>query len=167
MKKDWGRKGLNGIRYALARYLESKGRTDAALALYDRVFSSRGLKAPAVEIPPIFNLEYAQLCLAAGRQLDAYDCCIMAIEQLSQPNTSNTKPTDVDYLLYCCKYLLSKTTSFVDSEAFTQARSILVTYDQLVISTVSRTTRGFINVTPEWGARFDEWFQQQVLDTRG
>ena len=162
MTRSWGLTLLNVMRWTWARYLESSGRTEAALALYDRVFSSKWIRLPSSEVMPIFNIEYAQLYLKAGKSLDAYQCCAVAVDQLSQPIVPNTKPEDVVYLLYCCKYFLSRTATFADSEAFRLARTIQITYDNIAIERVSRTTKYLINATPQWGARFDDWFEHQV-----
>jgi hypothetical protein len=87
----------------------------------------------------------------------------VALDQLSKPGTRNRLTVyDVNYLRYCCKFMLAGTSGYVDSAAFSLASSIPITYDQLDIGRVKSFVRRTAWITPEWAASFDDWFRENL-----
>lgn len=158
-----------GYRHALAMNsainLFAKGKYDAARAQLERFFLECGAPGPSTMVPVMSNVMFADLCERTGEQINSYDACKVAIEQLQSGNCINRiNSEDKKYLLFRCKWTLSLLTRYIDSIAFQDASRISVRYSDLDLRRVSPYVRRSFPIPEDSGRAVDRYFEQNAAE---
>jgi hypothetical protein len=156
------RKLITAIQISKVMTLVSRREHDDALDMLLETFHRYGEARPTYATPIVSNVLYADLCERMGRMEDAFYAAKIAIHQIgagSDPDNVKYKTYDFDYMLYRCKWILSRTSRHTDSEAFLLASSIPVIYEQLDIGSTKSMLRTLFPVTSEDGHQLDAFFR--------
>lgn len=156
------RKLITAIQVSKIMTLVSRREHDDALDMLSDTFRRYGETQPSYATPIVSNVLFADLCERVGRMEDAFYAAKIAIHQINtgrDPDNIKYKKQDFDYMLYRCKWILSRTSGYTDSEAFILASAIPLIFDQLDISSTKLMLRTLFPVTSEDGRQLDAFFR--------
>ena len=83
----------------------------------------------------------------------------------SYPDNTTYNQDDMMYMRYIVKWILTRTSDSVDSDAWNIARSISGSFDMINISNVKPMLLEFFPITKMEGESFDEYFFNSTAQT--
>jgi hypothetical protein len=158
------------LKYAFAmvgadRYAAAENYAAARAKLTDW-YASRGETGPSDGAPAEANVRYASLSQRVGELHAAYEGCVVAIRQLKEGRVRLAE-AEKKYLLFYCKWILSLTTKFIDSEAFSLAVSTGVRYADVSVKDVRPRLRRRFPIGDENGEALDTYFAENEAALAG
>ena len=133
------------VRMARAQSYASRGDTLSAQRELVALFHSYGEESWSSKTPLIANLMFAELCERSGQAKDAYDICLVILDQVSDNRKSTVyNEEELKFVSFRCKWVLSRLSKFKDSLAMRRALSVGVSWSDIDSSKISKVLkRGF------------------------
>jgi hypothetical protein len=145
----------------LARRRGARGEFRVSREYIHEFYRMHGARPPSELIEPYVNVLLGQTLERLGDLRSASRVCMLAVEQLKSrlKKDWNYNIDDVNYLLYCCKVILSRTTNYADSPEFMAAKAIQVRYEDLNVGKVQRRIANTFSISPDLGKEYDEYIK--------
>ena len=124
----------------------ARGEYAVASMSLKRIFRLYRKSLPTGQTPLLANILYAQLCDRAGSKEKAYYACEVALKQLANERLEYSV-SNINYLKFRCKWILSRISEYRDSQAMRLACSINVSPSDAIKGDVSPTIRRFFPMT--------------------
>lgn len=157
---------IASFRVAHAVVLRNAGKTSEAKASAEKAYRAYGTEVPSARAPVMLNAFYADLCERTGALEVAYQAARTAIIQIDEINAGKRRgsPKRAEnqwFIQYWMRFVLSRLSQNVDSEAWELAMAIPADYSKLDLPMTSSVLKE--NMFPfdrEWAIETDLAFDR-------
>lgn len=152
---------IASFRVAHAVVLRDAGKTNEAKASAEKAYRAYGTEVPSARAPVMLNAFYADLCERTGAVEVAYQAARTAIIQIDEINAGKRRgsPKIAEnqwFILYWMRFVLSRLSQNIDSEAWELALAIPADYSKLDLpKTSSALTKNMFPFEREWAIEAD------------
>ena len=152
---------IAALRVAHSVVLRDAGKNNEAKKSAEKAFRAYGVDAPSARAPVMLNAFYADLCERTGEVEVAYQAARTAIVQIDEINAGMRRgPPKIAenqwFILYWMRFVLSRLSPFIDSEAWELALAIPTDYSKLDLpKTSSALTKNMFPFEREWAIEAD------------
>ena len=155
--------------FARSLVLRRQGREEDALRVVGKAYRACGGEAPSERAPVVLNAFYADLCERTGAIDTAYDAARTVVIQINEINEGvrrggPKKAENQWFILYWMRYILSRLSHYVDSEAWELALAIPATYSSLNLPKTSSLLKDMFFFEQAWAITFDLSVEQARRD---
>lgn len=160
-KEAWMRHPVAVVRLAHAVVLRNAGKDIQAKGSVEKAYRAYGAEAPSARAPVMLNAFYADLCERTGAVEVAYEAARTAIIQINEINAGERRgsPRIAEnqwFILYWMRFVLSRLSQNIDSEAWELALAIPADYSQLDLPRTSSILKNdMFPFDREWAIQTD------------
>lgn len=149
------------VSFADAVVLRNAGKNIQAKTSVEKAYRAYGAEAPSVRAPVMLNAFYADLCERTGAVEGAYEAARTAIIQIDAINAGERRgsPRIAEnqwFILYWMRFVLSRLSQNIDSEAWELALAIPADYSKLDLPRTSSVLKNdMFPFDQEWAIQTD------------